>query len=183
MSSEIAECDERSRQEFAPAWERLLYEIKMVFGTARALWTIDSGRNEDRRIWATRNALAESFSIHARVLVDVLYANRVQSGGVLAEGFFDNLDIWRQERPEKSVLLGSVNIRMDEPFTRPVLSGDGMAPEVAAWDYTGIARDIRQVLRKFLSLVPAHAIRDESRLYALSILAEEIPSAGGEFAA
>ncbi|MDP2661639.1 MAG: hypothetical protein Q8R28_13000 [Dehalococcoidia bacterium] len=167
----------RTGEELVAVWEQLLYEIQMLFGTARALHTLDSGKSDERRMWAIRNALTESFSIHAHVLRDFLYLGGSQPDDVLAEDFFDNVATWIERRPEESSLLRAIHARPGEQSPRMPLARFNIAPESREWDIVGVARDLRAVLRAFLALAPGRGISDESQLYALSIMADEIPGA------
>ncbi len=163
----------RSAEELAAAWEHLLYEIKMLFGTARALHNLSSGKSEERRMWAVRNALTESFSVHARRLIEILYPSEPGSDDVLAEDFFDNPAAWTERRPDESPLLRAVQGDADRhvSFARLDTTPEPQGPEAAS-----VARDLRTALRAFLAMAPVHWISDESRLYALSIMADEIPA-------
>ncbi len=167
----------RTGEELVAVWEQLLYEIQMLFGTARAMRHLDSGKQDERRMWAIRNALTESFSIHAHILRDFLYLGGSEPGEVLAEDFFDNAYTWTERRPEESSVLRAIHARPGGQSSSITLARFNVAPESREWDVAGVANDLRAVLRAFLAVAPGHGISDESRLYALSIMADEIPGA------
>jgi hypothetical protein len=47
------------------------------------------------------NALLESYILHARMLLDFLYAERPKEDYVIAEDFFEDLIKWHNTKPQK----------------------------------------------------------------------------------
>ena len=61
----------RSDKVLRSASEHLLHEIGMLNDTTQILMAF--GSPKDKQNWVTKNALLESFAIHARNLIDFFY--------------------------------------------------------------------------------------------------------------
>jgi len=96
----------RTDTELKKASGHLYYEIEMLGGRAQLL---AKAAYKNRIV---TNALLESFTVHARVILDFLYASEsVRPDDVIAEDFFDKPSLWHSARPEKTKLLGSIHSR------------------------------------------------------------------------
>jgi len=155
----------RSDKELVDVSEHLLYEIQMLFGTAQAMGTLDLGNENDIRIWAIRNALVESFTVHARILLDFLYSSRPKPDDVITEDFFDNGSTWLQKRPAKSQLLTTIHKRVGKEVAHLTYARLAVTPEAKQWSFVNIANEIGAVLKKFLQLVPDSRVSDSSRKF------------------
>lgn len=68
----------RSSDDLAKVSEHLYYEIEMFHGTASGLASGVAGTS------VLNNALVESFTLHARALLDFLYAENARDNHVVA---------------------------------------------------------------------------------------------------
>ena len=73
---------QRAQDELRSASDHLHYELWMFSSLAHGLASGISGQS------VINNALIESFTIHARILLDFLYAERAKEDDVIAEDFF-----------------------------------------------------------------------------------------------
>jgi hypothetical protein len=91
-----------SDQELATFSEHVLYEMAMLVGIPRKF---DTSQDD-----VTRNALLESFAIHARQLVNFFY-DHAEAGEIVASDYFDDpIREWKMVRgKEESDLKGMVN--------------------------------------------------------------------------
>lgn len=153
----------RSDQDLVEISNHLLYEIQMLFETARALATADRASERDVRMWATHNALLESFIIHARVLLDFLYSSRRKPDDVIAQDFLDNASAWLQQRPKKSRLLKTSHKRVGKELAHLTYARLAVTPDEKQWQFVDIANEIGGVLKKFLRLVPEWRVSDPFR--------------------
>jgi len=156
---------QRSDEELVAVSEHLLYEIQMLFGTAQALSTVGPSNGKDSRIWATRNALLESFTIHARILLYFLYSAKPRPSDVIAEDFFDNGSTWLQKRPAKSQLLTTIHSRVGKEVAHLTYVRLDVTSEDKQWEFVNIANEIGGVLEKFLRLVPDARVSDAFRRF------------------
>jgi hypothetical protein len=86
---------QRSQDELHSASDHLHYEIWMFTSPAHGL---ASGISDQSVI---NNALLESYTLHARILLDFLYAERPKEDDVRAEDFFEDLIKWHNAKPQK----------------------------------------------------------------------------------
>lgn len=143
----------RSNAELRIASGHLYYEIEML---DRCTYLLARGQYKDRTV---TNALLESFTIHARVLLDFLYATKsVRPDDVIAEDFFDSLTLWHQVRPKKTKLLSSIHKRVGKEVAHLTYARQKVTAQKKKWHFLKIWQDVLAVLRLFLDNVP------ESRL-------------------
>src|SRR5947209_13763848 len=76
------------------AADRLDYELSMLHEMAMRL-VHDPAIHTD---WVLKNALIESFTIHARALALFLYWGKKRAGDVTAEQYVKDVDAWRAAR-------------------------------------------------------------------------------------
>jgi len=93
----------RSKEELRNASDHLHYEIWMFTSLASGLASGISGQG------VINNALLESFTIHARNLLDFLYAGKPQKDDVIAKDFLEDPSEWHNARPPKSETLQKVH--------------------------------------------------------------------------
>jgi hypothetical protein len=163
----------RTDKELVDVSEHLLYEIQMLFGTAQAMGTLDLEGENDVRRWAIRNALVESFTVHARILLDFLFSTEPKPDDVIAEDFFDNGSTWLQYRPAKTQLLATIHKRVGKEVAHLTYARLAVIPEAKQWHFVNIANQISAVLEKFLRLVPASRGSDSFRRFISQIIGAE----------
>jgi len=138
--------------------EHLKYEIDCLFGTALAMNAIRQESATDFIGTAVRNALLESFAIHARTLLQFLYSESPNGDWVIAEDFFDVPETWFQGRPQKSFRLGELTRRVAKEVAH--LSYDRLLvrPEKKPWNIVHLAKEFAIVLAVFNQLVSSERI-------------------------
>jgi len=135
----------------------------MLFGTASAIATVKL-TEENACVWATRMALIESFTMHARVLVDFLYGSKSKSDDVVAEDFFDDPSCWVLKRPKMSELLETIHRRVGKEVAHLTYVRLDVTPEKKRWRISDIANDVHVVLKKFVELVPESRVGNSVRM-------------------
>jgi hypothetical protein len=129
----------RSIDELRAASEHLHYEIEMLDYTAKAL-----ARTSVSNL---RNALLESFTIHARSLLDVFFPSGAEENDVLAEQYFDDPMTWKMARGRKP----DFDVRANVGTQIAHLSYErlGIGPEAKNWPVSQIHADLMRVVRAF----------------------------------
>lgn len=138
----------RSGEELREASDHLHYEIWMFISLANGLASGISGQG------VINNALLESFTIHARLLLDFLYTEKPQKDDVIAQDFFDDPSIWHQVRPLKSEVLRKVHRRVAKEVAHLTYARQDVTPETKPWPFVEIANEVNEVFSKFLSAAP-----------------------------
>lgn len=142
----------RTEDELRAASDHLAYEISMLRSSGHALLSgISLGD-------AVRNALLESFTIHARVLLDFLYAEDPHRDDVIAEDFFQSPDVWLKARPQKPPSLDFISRRVGKEVAHLTYARQGVTPEAKSWPVQAILADFETVLRAFIELVPKNLL-------------------------
>jgi hypothetical protein len=100
------------------------------------------------------NALLESFVIHARALLDFLYAERPRSDDVIAEDFLSSPNDWPKIRPPKTDLLKTIHRRVGKEAAHLTYARLDVTQETKLWAFLQIAEDITIVFDQFLEIVP-----------------------------
>lgn len=99
------------------------------------------------------NAALESFTLHARTLLDFLYADKPQADDVIAEDYFDVPAQWLTIRPTKTETLGAIHKRVGKEVAHLTYVRLGVTAEAKQWPFGQIAHDINIALNAFLSNV------------------------------
>lgn len=101
---------------------------------------------------ATRlnNVLVESFAIHVRNVIDFLYMDTSKPTDVVAADFFPRAD-WAQTRPPISPSLNAARVRANKEIAHLTTDRIAGSPPEKAWDFAGLAAELRPVLRLFIS--------------------------------
>jgi hypothetical protein len=109
------------------------------------------------------NALVESFTVHARVLLNVFYPAKPWPDDVLAKDFLDDPGTWEHSRPPLSPLLADVERRVGKEVAHLTYARLAVTPEQKQWRYHELARDMRVVVVTFINLVPSSRLDAEWR--------------------
>ncbi len=96
----------RTDDELRKAAEHLEYEIGMLVSMANILSINVLGRGQ------LANAALESFTIHARNLLDFLYPQGAREDDVIADDYFPIPDDWQKRRTVKTQILENVHRRV-----------------------------------------------------------------------
>ena len=138
----------RSAETLRKASDHLHYEIWMFMTVARSMATGVYGQG------ALNNAMLESFTIHARVLLDFFYSKRPQKDDVIAEDFFNEPAEWHNIRPEMTEILKKLNKRVGKEVAHLTYARQDITPEDKQWYLNQIAQDMSVVVNKFLANLP-----------------------------
>lgn len=138
----------REKQELCQASDALYYEWWMLRSLAQGMVSGIAGQG------VINNALLESFSIHARALLDFLYAENPRRDDVIAEDFLENPDKWHRVRPAKTDTLKKVHSRVGKEVAHLTYARLGLTHEMKQWPFVQIANDLSAALNGFLRIVP-----------------------------
>ena len=144
---------QRSNAELQEASKHLHYELDMLLGTARLLAT--SVYSDDTVL---SNALVESFTVHARVLLDFLYDQSPLSDDVVASDYFTDPQDWISKRPAKSSILTQVDSRVGKEIAHLTYVRNEVTAEMKKWQFIEIANDVRRVIAVFVNAVPTSRV-------------------------
>jgi hypothetical protein len=138
------------------ASEHLLYELQMLFGTARLLARLEIAGESDFQDVVVYNALLESFTIHGRALLDFLYNDNPYKDDIIASDFFDP-GYWLLKRPAKSPLLKTFHNDVHKRVAHLSYHRLSVKPD-EVWDYMNIANEIGLVLGRFRDTTSPHGL-------------------------
>jgi hypothetical protein len=138
----------RSDQELIEASDHLHYELWMFISLANAMATGVFGDG------VLNNALLESFTVHTRILLDFLYADRAQKDDVKAEDFFEDPSEWTSIRPEKTETLIGVHRRVAKEVAHLTYARQDVTQETKPWPFVQIANEANLIFTMFLENVP-----------------------------
>lgn len=135
--------DQTEKEMRAFAEEHLVYEIQMLFGSAREL-----ANNEHPQQLV--NALLESFTIHLRALIDFLWEPpKVKRDDVLASDFFAKPGHWLQIRGELPEVLQPAKHRAGKEIAHLTYARLAVEPEAKPWPVSVMANAVGDVLSLF----------------------------------
>ena len=127
--------------------EHLLYEFSMFNSLAQAMMSGVFGQG------ALYNAVLESFTLHARVLLDFLYAEKPKVDDVIAEDYFDTPADWLTARPKKTEQLGVIHKRVGKEVAHLTYARLDVTAEEKQWQFAQIANEMNAVFDTFLTNV------------------------------
>jgi hypothetical protein len=141
---------QRTIEQLREASKHLHYEIELLDYTAKALAMAKHVQ--------LRNALLESFTIHARALMQVFFSSGGESTDVLALHYFDDAMTWRKARgtEPRFDVRGNVGTQIAH------LSYDRLdiGPDAKQWPVSSIHRDLMRVVYAFEAAVPRDRLAD-----------------------
>ena len=120
--------------------EHLAYEIAMLLGTAEELQTAPESD-------ITKNALLESFAIHARSLFAFYFGGRRYCSDVIAQDYVDD---WNTVRPGISPILNDVKSRTDKEIVHLTTERMPGIQLLKNWNYGDISHEFHNVTRIFI---------------------------------
>jgi hypothetical protein len=128
--------------------QHLYYEYSTFRTLSQAL------RNPLFHKGAVKNALLESFAIHARVLLFFLFADNPQKDDVIAEDFLTNPEQWPQIRGEMPDALKLVKQRVGKEIAHLTYARLDVTPDTKGWKFLAIADAVKQLVDTFITRVP-----------------------------
>jgi hypothetical protein len=142
---------QRTKKELQKASDHLHYELWMLKSVANIL-------TGDRTDVVINNALLESFSIHARVLLDFLYDDVPRNDDMNA---IDYCSEWTGIRPEKSNLLGKLHLRVGKEVAHLTYARLQVSPDLRGWAFLEIANEISKIMKAFICGVPKDRLSEK----------------------
>ncbi len=154
-----------------PSWalEHLLYEFGMLRETAQKL-----GNRHHSDDGIVENALLESFTVHARTLLDFFYGERRKPDDALAADFFDG-NIWERSRPKLSGRLGEVNRRVGKEIAHLTYYRANVPRDAKGWQIIPMYLELASVVSLFVRLVPEQAVGREFLEVAIPLMPTDKP--------
>jgi len=138
---------QRTHETLQTASEHLSYELWMFNSLAQAMMSGVFGQS------ALNNAILESFTFHARALLDFLYAENSRPDDLIAEHYFDTPADWLAIRRDKSELLKGVHKRVGKEVAHLTYARLGVTAEEKQWQFAQIFNEINGVFKIFLANV------------------------------
>lgn len=128
------------------------YEIEMLNFSAEKL--ARSNLNQ-----AEINAFLETFLLHARCIVDFLYADQAtHPDDVIAKDFFSNTESYLNQLPQISESLGKLKRRAGKELAHITYARLEVTPEIKIWQTSSLWKEINNVLSIFFK-----CLTDEQR--------------------
>ncbi|GEM_PF-771183 len=148
----------KGEDELKEASIHLYYEVWMLRETAALL---ARGQFQEP---ALSNALIESFTVHARALIDFLYSkeNPLPSD-VIAQDFFEAPDEWEKTRPDAPEGLAKARGRVNKEIAHLTYDRQLVRPELKGWAFQALAQDILSVVNVFLTRVRPELLAERWR--------------------
>lgn len=102
-----------------------------------------------------RNAMLESFGIHARNLISFLYSGtKKQEDDVIAEDYLVTNDLYFSVRLPKSDVEKNVSFRVGKEIAHLTYHRNTLIEETKKWDITEIHKIVFDALSKFFNALP-----------------------------
>lgn len=139
---------QRSKKQLRQASNHVMYELWMLNEVA-----VELGTNT-KLTMVQKNALLESFLVHARALEEFLFRmKRRRKDDVVAEDYFDNKSAWEKRRGRKGQSL--YRYKLSRPSGKQALHLTyARIKKKKEWPIHLIVFDINKAFRVFLGCVP-----------------------------
>ena len=158
--SKVVPRPKRSTFELQAVSAHLLYEIEMLADLVEAMGAVDTGFTTTGSEWAVRNALLESFTIHARSLVGFFYPRRPQPDDAIAEDFFDD-DTWSRRGAPENPSWSRVRRRVGKEIAHLTYQRHNPYEDAATWPHGKIFLELAAVVGDFVRLVPQERLHPD----------------------
>lgn len=130
----------RTDDELRAASDHLYYEVMML---KRTMERLTSGPEDD----VVSNALLESFTIHARALMDFFYPSEIpQVTDVIAQDFIGDGQSWEEVRGDQPEIFGKARRRVNKEIAHLTYDRQTVTPALRG--------PILEISNKFLANVP-----------------------------
>lgn len=141
----------RTPDELRAISEHLNYEVGMFMTLARALGTdvFEDG--------AINNAVLESFTVHARVLLCFLFDDFPKDDDAVADDFLSGQD-WAAIRGEVPAALVVTRKRVGKEIAHLTYARLAVTAESKQWAFLEIADAMERVIQRFLAAVPKEVL-------------------------
>ncbi len=132
----------------------------MLAGLVKAIGQLGSEAEPTDHEWATRNALLESFTLHARSLADFFYPSRPKPDDAIADDFFDD-DTWQRRGVPENSGWRRVRRRVGKEIAHLTYARQNPDEEAASWPHGQIFLELVAVVGDFVRLVPPGRLHPE----------------------
>jgi hypothetical protein len=136
---------QRSDDDLMRASEHLYYEIAMLVGTSNGLASGVAGES------VLKNALLESFTLHARALLAFFYSDKPRPDDVVAEDFIPD---WPSMRPNEPTAFQALQIRVGKEIAHLTYERLSVTEAAKQWRFVEIAQGIDRMAACFVQLIP-----------------------------
>lgn len=125
------------------AWEHISYEIEMFEYSGSRL--VKGIANDGER-----NAMLETFLLHARCLYDFLYpSEKIRKDDVLADDFFDDLSELRKTLPQRLAISSYLNRRTGKEVAHITYTRLKVGPMQKQWQVPEVHNQIGEAMAIF----------------------------------
>ena len=138
----------RTDDDLRSASGHLHYEVWMFLTLARALATGVFGEGP------LNNATLESFTVHARVLLEFFFGDKPRADDVVADDYLGGQGNWTELRGEMPPILADLRDRVGTEVAHSTFARLAVTPEEKGWRFVEIAQAFEGVVQRFLRAVP-----------------------------
>ncbi len=138
----------RTDEELRQISEHLFYELWMLDTTARVLAIEAFGEGP------VRNALLESFTIHARGLLQFFFPNQPRPDDAAAVDFLPAAAAWETARGDMPPILADLAARVGKEVAHLTYGRLRVTPDTKPWHFLAVVDALSVVAQTFRSMVP-----------------------------
>ncbi len=149
---------QRTSEVLCSASGHLHYEFIMFNSLAQAVMSDVLGQGP------LHDAVLESFTLHARILLGFLYAEKPRLGDVIAEDYFDEPSQWLDKRPKMTETLSLIHKRVGKLVAHLTYDRLEVTPEDKIWPVDRIIEDMDIAFAAFLEHVSKDRLSPEWKL-------------------
>jgi len=150
----------RSEEQLSKIIEHLGYEFQMLNHTAVVLATLPPILLHE----SIKNALMESFTVHARNLLGFLWDLTPWDDDVIASDFFDDQSTWDDNPPTIPPILEPLDGRVGKEVAHLTYARIGISPEDKQWHFLEMAKALNGCFFEFISRAPKARLGELSKL-------------------
>jgi hypothetical protein len=143
----------------------IAYEIQMLVWTAGILGTVARAQGQGTLAWACNCAMLESFSIHARNLIDFLYSHthkKDRKSDIIAEDYIDGQTL-SQHLPPRTPRLERACDKANKQTAHLTWERIQYEQSGKQWEFIEIGKEIMNVFRSIAPVFPETRISDSFR--------------------
>jgi hypothetical protein len=104
------------------------------------------------------NAAPESFTVHARVLLEFLFGDNPRPEDVVAADFLGGQGQWKELRGDMPPVLADLRTRVGTEVAHLTYARLSLTPEARGWHFVDILQAFEGVVGQFPKAVPAERL-------------------------
>jgi hypothetical protein len=104
------------------------------------------------------NAALESFTVHARVLLEVFFGDNPRPDDVVADDFLGGQGKWKELRGDMPAVLSDLRARVGTEVAHLTYARLSVTPEAKGWHFVDILQAFEGVVGQFLRAVPTERL-------------------------